>query len=143
MTLKNTQQETLQLTNEQTTMAHARLIDECVALLSYQHEEPLRWPFTLTDLIEVASMAYVSDMIVDDEGNNCTFILLVKSLCNCFGLRVPRNPWCYLQRIHMRKNMRSRAFFDRYCWLMYKMGQSHPLLLSVHLPTGLCTSAFE
>ena len=98
---------------------------------------------SLTDLIEVASMAYVSDMIVDDEGNNCTFILLVKSLCTCFGLRVPRNPWCYLQRIHMRKNMRSRAFFDRYCWLMYKMGQSHPLLLSVHLPTGLCTSAFE
>ena len=98
---------------------------------------------SLTDLIEVASMAYVSDMIVDDDGNNCTFILLVKSLCTCFGLRVPRNPWCYLQRIHMRKNMRSRAFFDRYCWLMYKMGQSHPLLLSVHLPTGLCTSAFE
>ena len=68
MTLKNINETTLQLTREQRETARTRMVEELIVLLSYRHEKPLEWKYSVTDLMEMAHMDFISDKIIDDEG---------------------------------------------------------------------------
>lgn len=143
MTLKNINETTLQLTREQRETARTRMVEELIVLLSYHHEKPLEWKYSVTDLMEMAHLAFISDQIIEDDGSNCTFRSLVRRVCLLFGMTVPSNPYSYINRVQNRKNVRARSFFEMYCWQMYRQGQSHPLLLSLSLSPSLCTKHLQ
>ena len=140
MTLKNTHQVTLKLNNKQVSNAKQRLIDEFTTLLTADITEPLKWKYSMTDLMEITHIVFLSDMLVEDDGSNCTFLSLVRSACNRFGLHMPSNPSSYVNRAQNRKNIRSRSFFDLYCWQLYEQKINYPLCLSLHLSPTLCTT---
>ena len=140
MTIRNTHQETLKLNSERISYAKKQLIDEFTSLLTADMHEPMKWKYTMTDLMEVTHMAFLSNQMVEDDGTNCTFLSLVRRVCTLFNMKMPSNPSSYVNRAQNRKNVRARSFFDLYCWQLYEQHIDYPLFVSLNISPRLCTN---
>jgi hypothetical protein len=99
--------------------AKMMLICEMTEIVNGQHGTHLKWKYTLTDLVEVTHLLYLSNTIVDEDGHPYCFITLLMRVCSLFQVKQPANPYCYVSRILHKKGMRSCSFLERYCRDIY------------------------
>lgn len=114
LTKKTQMKETLSNADNEKERARQQLISEMTTIVVTKHQRVLHWNYSMTDLIEVTHMLCLTETIVDDEGNNCSFRMLLCHVFGIFGLKLPANPYSYVNRIMNRKNFRIRSFEDRY-----------------------------
>jgi hypothetical protein len=94
--------------------AKMMLISKMTEIVNGQHGNHLKWKHSLTDLVEVTHLLYLSNTVCDEDGKPYSFIKLLMRVCGIFDVRSPANPYSYLSRIARKKGKRYRRFIDRY-----------------------------
>ena len=104
--------------------ARDRLTAEFVDLLMTAPGAGVRWTGTVTDLMEVAHIAYLQGTVCAADGASCTFRQLVERACSVLNVKVPCNPQTCARRASMRKGVRNSPFIDRYVRRMERAGMA-------------------
>ncbi len=115
------------LSKQQRDYARIKMIEQFAELLTHSPRENIYWIETKTDLVELAHEAYASDTLKDRLGRPFGFKELVKLACTVFHLPMPQSPYALLYKTRIRKGVRQKSFFSRYCWLLYRRKSSNPL----------------
>lgn len=120
--------------NEQQTMktqqmkeARERLTEEFVELLGMSPDDGVRWKGTVTDLMEVAHIAYTQGTVCDEDGSTCTFRRLVSRACAILHVKEPHNPGGCAYQAEQRKGVKRAPFIERYARMMFRSGVARPL----------------
>lgn len=92
----------------------AKIIDDVCRLLDCHPDKGYHWSGTMTDLLEMAHIAYRSGDIRDDMGRPARFKQLVETLCRNLHLTAPHNPNAYVCKADRRKNITQQSMHNRY-----------------------------
>lgn len=112
---------------QQTREARQRLSEEFAGLLEISPDEGAVWEGSMSDLMEITHIAYLSGMIADSRGRMCTFDTLASRVCLCMNRRKPTNPRGCAHRAEQRKGVRETMFIERYRRMVFDMEVSKPL----------------
>ena len=103
-------------------MAREWLTAEFVELLAISPEDGARWTGTVTDLVEIAHIAYMQGTVCGVHGSACTFRELVTRVCSVLHVKVPHNPQACAYQAAQRKGVRSSPYIERYARRMMMAG---------------------
>lgn len=103
-------------------MARERLTAEFVELLGKSPEDGVRWKGTVTDLVEVAHIAYMQGTVCGIQGSACTFRELVARVCSVLHVKMPHNPQACAYQAAQRKGVRCSPYIERYARKMMMAG---------------------
>ena len=103
-------------------MARERLTAEFVELLAKSPEDGVRWKGTVTDLVEVAHIAYMQGTVCGIQGSACTFRELVARVCSVLHVKMPHNPQACAYQAAQRKGVRCSPYIERYARKMMMAG---------------------
>ena len=115
------------LSREQREQARACMAEQATELMKRSPRENLYWIENKTDLMELAHVAYMTEMVKDGQGRPYKFAAIAHRLCSVLHVPMPYNPYSVAYNARTRKGVRQQTFFDRYCWMMYFRKISNPL----------------
>ena len=115
------------LSREQRQKARKAMAEQAVELMRRSTRENLYWIENKTDLMEMAHVAFMTEMIKDGQGRPYKFADIAKRLCDVLHVPVPSNPYSVAYNARTRKGIRQQTFFSRYCWMMFFRRVANPL----------------
>lgn len=118
----------LTLTDKQLAEGRKALESTFVALLSIDEKENIYWTGSLTDLVEIARVAYEGGIVRDTSGCPMSFAKLVKAVCAKLHMPAPYNPYNAAARARQRKGVKNYTMLERFCWQKFVGGKANPIV---------------
>ena len=115
------------LTREQRQRAKEKLVAQFAELLGRSPAENIYWMETVTDLMDLSHVVYLTGLITDGQGRPFGFRRIVERACAVLHVPLPANPYSMAFNARNRKGVRQTSMFSRYCWLMYSSESANPL----------------
>lgn len=115
------------LTGQQLAEGRKIMEDSFVALLGIDERENIYWTGSLTDLVEIARVAYEGGAMRDSRGCPLPFAALVRAVCAKLHICPPYNPYNAAARARQRKGVRSSTMLERFCWQKFVGGNDNPI----------------
>lgn len=88
------------------------------------------WRGTLTDLMELTHIAWLSGAFTDGAGRMVTFRDMAAHVCEVLHRTMRTRPYNLVRNAGLRLGIRSGSVFDRYVLLMMQ-GTKNPMLLDI------------
>ncbi len=115
------------LTREQRQRAKEKLVAQFAELLGRSPAENIYWMETVTDLMDLSHVVYLTGLMTDGQGRPFGFRRIVERACAVLHVPLPANPYSMAFNARNRKGVRQTSMFSRYCWLMYSTDSTNPI----------------
>lgn len=115
------------LTGSQLAEGRKIMEDTFAALLGIDERENIYWTGSLTDLVELARVAYEGGAVRDSQGCPLPFAKLVNTVCAKLHICPPYNPYNAAARARQRKGVRGCTMLERFCWQKFVGGKDNPI----------------
>jgi len=115
------------LSREERINARQLMVSQFIAILEKSRQYNIYWKGTQTDLTELTYEMFLTGKVINPDGRPCSFKEMIDKAFYVLHKKAPCNPYSIVSRIRLRKGIRQRSFFSRYCWMLIKMRRRNPL----------------
>ena len=111
-----------------------RLIADTMRLMQYEPSDRLVWIGSSTDLMEMARLTYLANVVRRPDGHPQTLRYIVLRLCRSLNMPIADNPKTFYRLSYKavgRKGTFMPTMLWRYCWRLYHLNMPYPLISQV------------
>ena len=118
------------VTNKLIVEGKQRLIADTMRLMQYEPSDRLVWIGSSTDLMEMARLTYLANVVRRPDGHPQTLRYIVLRLCRSLNMP-PKTFYRLSYKAVGRKGTFMPTMLWRYCWRLYHLNMPYPLITQV------------